>query len=186
VPIVLPDGRLLRFRGKADRVDKADDGSLHIVDYKTGKSDRYRGLSEDDPDKRGTKLQLAVYGAAARLHDRNPTAKAISEYWFVSSKGAFKRVGYPVTDAVLERVCTTLQTIVDGIEAGVFPSHPTETSSSTRVECTACDPDALGVTELGRAWERKRADAALAPYAGLAEPLDDDDAHVEDVEVADA
>jgi hypothetical protein len=30
----------------------------------------------------------------------------------------------------------------------------------------------LGVTELRRAWERKRLDAALATYADLAEPLE--------------
>src|SRR5207237_666429 len=36
VPLALADGRSVRFRGKADRVDRADDGSLHIVDYKTG------------------------------------------------------------------------------------------------------------------------------------------------------
>ena len=58
----------------------------------------------------------------------------------------------------------------------MFASHPTAVSSSPWVECAACDPDGLGVTELRRAWERKRADPALAPYAELAEPLDDAEA----------
>jgi hypothetical protein len=47
------------------------------------------------------------------------------------------------------------------------------------VECAACDPDGLGVTELRRAWDRKRSHPQLAPYARLAEPLDDDEAEVE-------
>jgi hypothetical protein len=32
----------------------------------------------------------------------------------------------------------------------------------------------LGTVELRAAWERKRHDPALAPYAQLAEPLDED------------
>ena len=70
VPLTLDDGRALRFRGKADRVDRADDGSLLVLDYKTGKSDNYRGLSDDDPDQAGSLLQLPVYGQAARLHQQ--------------------------------------------------------------------------------------------------------------------
>jgi RecB family exonuclease len=178
VPFTLPDGRELRFRGKADRIDVGDDGRIHIVDYKTGKADAYRGLSEDDPDQRGRRLQLAVYGVAARAHRGDPAAEVLAEYWFVSAKGGFRRIGYPVTDAVLERVCTTLDKIVAGIEAGVFVSHPTEVSSSPRIECAACDPDGLGVTELRRAWDRKRSSAELAPYAQLAEPLDDAEAEI--------
>jgi hypothetical protein len=179
VPFTLPDGRLLRFRGKADRVDEGDDGVIHIVDYKTGKVGSYSGLSEEDPDQRGRRLQLAVYGVAARHHRDTPDADVVAEYWFVSAKADFKRLGYRITDVILGRVCNTLHTIVTGIEAGAFASHPTSVSSSPWVECAACDPDALGVTELRRAWERKRADPALAPYAELAEPLDDAEAEEE-------
>jgi hypothetical protein len=179
VPFTLPDGRELRFRGKADRVDVGDDGTIHIVDYKTGRADAYRGLSEDDPDQRGRRLQLAVYGVAARVHGGEPDAEVLAEYWFVNARADFKRIGYRVTDDVLERVCGTLDTIVAGIEAGVFASHPTQVSSSPWVECAACDPDGLGVTELRRAWDRKRSSPELAPYAQLAEPLDDAEAEEE-------
>jgi len=181
VPFDLPDGRQVRFRGKADRVDVADDGSLHIVDYKTGKADRYLNLTEDEPDQRGRRLQLGVYGVAARVHRQAPEAEVRAEYWFVSAKGQFKRVGYPITPAVLQRVSATLGTVVAGIEAGVFAAHPTAVSSSPWVECWACDPDALGVAELRRAWHRKRDDPALAPYAELAEP--DLEAEPDEVEV---
>jgi hypothetical protein len=185
VPLVLPDGREVHFRGKADRIDRADDGSLHIVDYKTGRAEAYRELSEDDPDLRGKKLQLAVYGAAARAHQQSPDAAVRADYWFVSAKGRFQRIGYPVNADVLARVGTTLATIVGGIEAGVFASHPTAMSTSIFVECEACDPDALGVVELRRAWDRKRDDPALAPYAELAEPLDDAEREVEVQELTD-
>ncbi|MPY91936.1 MAG: hypothetical protein GEV08_02395, partial [Acidimicrobiia bacterium] len=181
VPLELADGRVVRFRGKADRVDVADDGSIHIVDYKTGRRDRYRGLSEDEPDKGGTRLQLAVYGVAARLHRAAPEAPVLAEYWFVSTKGDFRRVGYLVTPEVLDRVGRTLGTIVGGIEAGAFPSHPTAVSSSPFKECEYCDVDGLGVTDLRKAWERKRSDPALVPYAELAEPLEGVAAEVEEV-----
>jgi RecB family exonuclease len=171
VPIELPDGRQLRFRGKADRIDVADDGHLHVVDYKTGRPDAYARLSIDDPDQRGRHLQLVVYGAAARQHRGTPDAPVRAEYWFVSAKGGFKRIGYPITDEVVARVASTLGSIVTGIESGVFPAHPTAVSTSPFVECPACDPDALGVAELRRAWDAKSRDPALALYAALAEPL---------------
>lgn len=173
VPFPLPDGRALRFRGMADRIDRCDDGGLVVVDYKTGSVTPFTGLGEADPDKRGTKLQLAVYGEAARAFVDDPTAPVTARYWFVSDKGKWKRIGYPVTDAVRDRVQHVLGTIVAGVEAGVFCSHPrADNSTAPFVECPACDPDGLGVGELRRAWERKRADAALGAYVGLAEPHD--------------
>src|SRR5205085_6072343 len=53
IPLALPNGRVVRFRGKADRLDRGDDGTLHIVDYKTGKADGFKDLGEHDPDLRG-------------------------------------------------------------------------------------------------------------------------------------
>lgn len=172
VPLQLADGRQVRFRGKADRVDVADDGSIHIVDYKTGSPRSYERLDADDPAQRGRRLQLAVYGVAARVHRADPAAPVLAEYWFTSARGDFKRVGYLVTPEVLERVGRTLAVIVGGIEAGAFPSHPTAVSTSPFTECGFCDVDGLGVTDLRRAWERKRHDPALRPYAELAEPLE--------------
>ena len=171
VSLELPDGRSIAFRGKADRVDLAEDGTVHVVDYKTGSADRYRSLSEDDPDLRGTRFQLPVYGQAARLFIGDPGARVRAEYWFISTKGQYKRIGYAVTPEVLEHVGKTLQIVVDGIEAGVFPSFPTD--SASYVECPYCDPDALGVVDLRRAWERKRNDPQLAGFVNLAEPASD-------------
>lgn len=184
VPLRLADGRWVHFRGKADRIDLAGDGSLHVIDYKTGRPDSYRGLSPNDPVLGGRKIQLAVYGAAARLHHRTPDIAVWAEYWFVSAKGKFKRIGYSVTEDVLQRVGETLGTVVTGIEAGVFAPHPTATSSTPWVECEACDPDGLGVSELRRGWERKRNDPALAPYAQLAEPLEHAEVRTEGEELS--
>lgn len=172
VAFELADGRQLRFRGKADRVDVGDDGTIHVVDYKTGGMGSYRDLSEEAPDGRGRLLQLPVYGLAARQHLARPDADVKAEYWFVTAKGEFKPKGYVVTDDVLDVVRGTLGHIVAGIEAGVFPSHPTASSTYVFVECPACDPDHLGHVELRRAWDRKRTSPDLAPYADFAEPID--------------
>jgi RecB family exonuclease len=169
VEVPIAGGRTLTFRGSADRVDVADDGTLRIIDYKTGRPDDYRFLSEDNPDDHGTHLQLVVYGVAARALQGTPTTPVVSEYWFVNDRPPMLHKGYAVTDQVLAQVGGTLATIVDGIEKGVFPARPTASSSDPYVRCRYCDPDGLGVTDRRREWERKRDDPAVAPYAQLAE-----------------
>jgi ATP-dependent helicase/nuclease subunit B len=176
VPVPLPDGRVLRIRGRADRVDVGTDGRLHVVDYKTGSRYGFTKLSPENPILGGTKLQLPIYGMAGRLHHGRPDAPVRAEYWFVTRKGEFKRDGYDVTDEVLTETTGVLATIVAGIETGVFPPHPdVHTSTRFYIDCHACDPDGLGTTELRRQWERKRHDPAMATYAQLAEPIEDDD-----------
>ena len=171
--LALPDGRSVRFRGFADRIDRADDGTLHVLDYKTGKPDDYRNLSEENPDSQGRRLQLAIYGQAARLLYGTADTPVRADYWFVSAGGTFERRGYPVTPEVLGRVGQTVQTMVDGIEAGVFPSFPTALSTSPWTECPYCDPDNMGVTELRRLYEHKRNDPAMDAFVHFADPLED-------------
>jgi hypothetical protein len=99
-----------------------------------------------------------------------------AEYWFCSDKGDWKREGYDLTDDVLSRTRATLTRIVRGIEAGIFPPHPSASTTNPWVSCHHCDPDGLGEAELRRAWDRKRKDPRLAAYADLVEPLDENGA----------
>jgi ATP-dependent helicase/nuclease subunit B len=165
--VELRDGREVRFRGRADRVDVAEDGTIHVVDYKSGSTRRYKGLSAADPVLGGKKLQLPVYGQAARALLNAPDRPVRAEYWFTSAKGGFERIGYTVTDEILRHFGETLELLVAAIEAGVFPPLPTATSTSPRVECPYCDPDGLGVMDLRRAWDRKVDDPALAAFAAV-------------------
>jgi hypothetical protein len=172
VEVELPDGRTLRVRGRIDRVDIDRSGTVHVVDYKTGSTrGGYDQLSEDDPVVGGTKLQLPLYGLAGRLAVQDPTATVHAEYWFVTTRGGFKRTGYEITPEVLEHTTHVLGEIVTGIGRGVFPPHPSATSTFMFVECHTCDPDGLGTAELRKQWDRKRDDPALVAYATLAEPL---------------
>ena len=96
-----------------------------------------------------------------------------AEYWFVTARGDFKRVGYEITPDVLDQTTHVLGEIVSGIEDGVFAAHPSALSTFFWVECHVCNPDGLGTAELRKQWERKRHDPALARYAELAEPLEE-------------
>ncbi len=148
----LPDGRRVQFRGKADRVDIAEDGTVHVVDYKTGRPTAYADLSESRPRPRRYKAAAAGLrsgGSAVRRSPRHLPVRA--EYWFIfgpragSSASAIRdpggaRAGRP--DAG-----------VDGgrHRAGVFANHPTAISTALPwVECPYCDPDGLGVVDLRR------------------------------------
>lgn len=168
VSLALPDGRSVRFRGKADRLDVAEDGSAQVLDYKTGRGDGYGRLDADDPADRGRHLQLAVYALAARAFLRADVA-VDARYWFATSTGGFRRVGYEVTPELLARVGETVQRMVAGIEAGLFPSSPPAAGSRGFVKCPSCDPDGLGVTELRRQTVAKRQDPALAALVALAD-----------------
>jgi hypothetical protein len=173
VELTLPDGRVLRVRGRIDRVDLGADGTIHVVDYKTGSlRGAYTELSPDNPVVRGTKLQLPIYGLAGRLAAENPNADVHADYWFATTRGEFKRAGYRITSEVLETTVEVLDVIVRGIEGGVFPPHPSDLSTFLWVDCHTCDPDGLGTADLRKQWDRKRHDPALAAYADLAEPTE--------------
>ncbi len=166
--LALPGGRPVRVRGVIDRVDRLPDGRLVVIDYKTGRSDTYRDLDENDPHQAGTRLQPAIYAAAAR--DQIGGGAVRFDYWFTTRTGRFARIGYELTDAVAATVGSVLATIVDGIRGGLFPGRPPEAPGWNRVDCWYCAPDGLGLAEARRAWERKREDPVLAAYVELCEP----------------
>lgn len=164
----LPGGTSVGFRGAIDRVDRLGDGSVMVIDYKTGKADDYRRLGPEDPHDRGRRLQLAVYGTAAA--QQLGAGRVEARYWFVTERGRFETVGYEVTAPVRDAVGGTLATIVEAIRAGIFPLRPPEKPSWGRVDCWYCSPDGLSSAEARRDWERKRRQAVLAGYVALAEP----------------
>ncbi len=120
VDLQLSDGRALRFRGAADRIDVTGTGALWIVDYKTGNPNRYR-LSDVDPTSAGTMLQLPVYAHAARASFGTPDTPVSAAYWLVSTRGKFELEELELDDAVDRRVDEVLRAIADGIGGGRVP-----------------------------------------------------------------
>ena len=169
VPFRLPDGRQVRFRGSADRVDRAGD-ALVVVDYKTGSARPFRKIDQIDPTAGGTKLQLPVYAHAARAALGLPAAAVSAEYWFLR-KDRGTRIAVPLTPEVDQAFSAAVAAITDGIAGGLFPHRPpADDSWAGFIECPYCDPDGLGVTELRDGWRRKRSDPRLARYLALTEP----------------
>ncbi len=167
--VALSDGRVLRFRGAADRVDRATDGHLVVIDYKNGKPDSYRALGPDDPVLGGKRLQLPLYAYAARAAFGAPDAPVEAQYWFVG-RGGDEHIGYAVDAAVDAAFDEAVRAIVDGIDAGCFPSVPEPPGPRVWVGCHYCDPDGLGTGDRWREWERKAAAPAMEPFTSLFEP----------------
>ena len=157
---------MIRFRGVIDRIDVSPDGRAALVlDYKTGGTTEYTNMDKD-PVRRGTRLQLPVYGLAARqlLGDWVDVKVA---YWFVSARGNFKtRPQKPAPlDEMLESFSDAVGTITGGIGKGLFPANPGKGNSN----CTYCDFKNLCPTRRERHWERKRRDPRLSSYTAMAE-----------------
>jgi len=140
--IELPGGRLLTFRGQADRVDAREDGRLVVLDYKTGKGDAYQHL-EEDPVQAGQNLQLGIYAEAAKAQLGSDQVEAY--YWMISSRGSFKRHGYLWSEDKRSRFLDVTEAIVDGIESGMFAAQPGEYSTfwGTHDGCSFCDFDRI-------------------------------------------
>lgn len=171
VEVTLPDGRVVRFRGSADRVDLTDDGRIVVVDYKTGSARNYRGLSENDPDREGSQLQLPVYAYAARQRLARPDAPVRAEYWFVGRRDTGVQIGYDVDGRVDHRYAQVLAVIADGIAGGLFPARaPEDQPWLDWIPCDYCDPDGLGAKRRRNEWTRKKQDPQLAAYLALVEP----------------
>jgi ATP-dependent helicase/nuclease subunit B len=171
VQVGLPDGRRVRFRGGADRVDLAEDGRIIVVDYKTGNARNYQGLGADDPDQCGSHLQLPVYAYAARLRLGRPDAPVRAEYWFIGPKDTGTQIGYDVDERVDRRFADVLAVIADSVAGGLFPARaPEDQPWLTWIPCEYCDPDGLGAKRRRDEWERKKHDPRLATFLALVEP----------------
>ncbi len=173
VEVDLGDGRVVRLRGAADRLDETEDGVLVVSDYKSGKADSYRaiGLDGRDPTVEGTKLQLPVYAYAARQRLGRPDAQVRAEYWFIGPRDRGTRVPLVLTPAVEHRYAEVLRVLADGIGGGLFPARaPEDRAWSPYPACPYCDPDGLGAKERRAQWVRKRSDPVLQAYVTLVEP----------------
>ncbi len=169
--VALPDGRRLRFKGAIDRVDREADGSLLVIDYKTGRSSNYRAVDADRLD-RGKRLQLPIYADAARRAlgpEDGPPPDVDAYYWFVEEGGKKAWRGGPVDDAVQARFEDVIATVVDGIEGGDFPANPGEEGFYGPSNCKFCDYQRVCPSTRVDLWEGVRRDDELSRYVELAD-----------------
>ena len=165
----LPSGRTVAFRGSIDRVENASPEGLVVVDYKTGKRDTYKKLSSENPILRGAQLQLPLYALAANAYLGEGNSEVHANYWFASNSQRWATAGYLVTGDVLDSFDKAVDTIVKGIEEGVFPARPepSESKWTGLGKCVFCDPDQLGTKGIDDSWEAISRSEMLSPYVQL-------------------
>jgi RecB family exonuclease len=150
----------VRVRGRMDRVDLSSDGRRAFVfDYKTGSASRYKPLTSDPIDA-GKKLQLAIY-ARAVSQALGSSVQTGAAYWFISSRGEFRRIELlddPV--AVDRRLDDGLTSIARGVATGVFPAVPGSDDylEDRQSNCQWCPYDTLCPASRDQDWQRKQGD----------------------------
>ncbi len=166
-PVRIPvDGGTVLMRGSADKVDEARDGTLVVVDLKTGSTRRFEPIKKD-PIVAGTKLQLPVYAQAALQILGGTSAEAA--YWFVR-QGKRGWIEVLLTPELQERYTAGVATLVRSIATGRFPAKAPDVPDFAWVQCPYCNPDGLGHGEARGRWETKRHDPALRDLVALIEP----------------
>ena len=157
----------LRFRGFIDRIDLSPSGDTALVlDYKSGKTNAYANMDKD-PVQRGKRLQLPVYGLAARQLLGDAVNIKVA-YWFVTENGKFatRPPRKPGTlDDMLDAFAPVVGTITDGIGTGLFPANPGKDGNN----CRNCEFKNLCPTRREWHWRRKRNDPRLSAYVTMAD-----------------
>jgi hypothetical protein len=168
---ILPGGRVVQFKGTIDRLEQRSDGSLVVLDYKTGAPTGYAEVRPDNPIADGTRLQLPIYALAGRALLGAPEALVHAAYWFVSSRpGGWAMTSIDIDDDVLGHFDAAVEHIVSSIEQGLFPHKPVPSHRRAWAGCPSCNPAGLHVAEFIEGWQRKWGDEELALLVWEREP----------------
>ncbi|MEO7362232.1 MAG: PD-(D/E)XK nuclease family protein, partial [Gemmatimonadaceae bacterium] len=155
----LDDGTSLRVRGRVDRVDRLSDGTLRLVDYKSGTSfelDTARGAFDG-----GRKLQLAVYSPA--VSKQFDAAVSVAEYHFPTRRG--NGIIARADRDLLEAAPRIVRTLLDDVAAGRF------VATVDKEDCKYCNyaaicrtsvDDYMKTTSPRAEWAKAHADGS--PY----------------------
>lgn len=153
----------VHFGGSIDRVDRMPDGTLRVMDIKSGKADAYKDITADTPLGRdGHRLQLAFYGwAFEQLHGERVGSAA---YRFTGRHDTNPDVTLELDEAVHRALDARLLELVEGISQGSFlPGVVGD------YDCPVCTPLGLGADEVNRR-------IAVWSAAFVADPAPDDPA----------
>lgn len=112
----LPNGKSLAVRGRADRVDELPDGTLRVVDYKSGSPSPFGRNPKAGPFAGGRNLQPAIYVAAVEEREQRPVSAF--EYRFPTAGGANHVVAYSASELAESR--SIVGVLVDSVRAGRF------------------------------------------------------------------
>jgi len=180
IAYALRDDTSLHIRGRVDRVDALPDGTLRVVDYKTGKAHGYGNNPKAGPFNGGRRLQAALYVPAVAATLGREVSRF--EYRFPTERGQNEVIGYEAD--TLEAARGIVSDLVEQVRRGEFV--PTNDAS----DCAYCDyvqvcrvsrdgwntvsPRAGWAKEFGAATQEYVAIVSRRGAAGADEPGDDE------------
>lgn len=129
----LAGGATLFVKGRADRVDELPDGTVRVVDYKTGKATVYRKSPRSGPFNGGRQLQPALYAAALEAVVGRPVSRF--EYRFPTERGGNEIVAYDAAELAGAR--EVVAGLLEHVRTGAF--IPTTDDA----DCAYCDYQAV-------------------------------------------
>ncbi len=105
----------LKLGGKIDRVDRLTDGTLEIIDYKTGHAPKARDVKND--------LQLTVYAMAATDEGlyRQPVDKVIVSFYFFEGD---EKISATRTQEQIDEARIKIRTKAEEISTSIFTPTP--------------------------------------------------------------
>jgi ATP-dependent helicase/nuclease subunit B len=166
----------LSFRGKIDRADVDADGSITVIDYKTGRPDRFEVIATDAVDA-GRHLQLPIYALAAAPLAVDSGAPVRAQFRFVgprSAKNGSFAIGIELDDDVRERLIETVDVLTSTVATGLFPMLSGESEYRGYENCRFCDFDKICPTGRERYEESARRSGLADAYFNLLDgPLAD-------------
>ncbi|HET9886616.1 MAG TPA: PD-(D/E)XK nuclease family protein, partial [bacterium] len=157
----LPSGRVISIRGRIDRVDARPDGTLEVIDYKSGqirfKWGEIAGLNRE---RSVVTLQLAIYAEAAKQILEEDVSRAVLRS--TGSRGSTREAG--LTQEHLAKHRDAIEGFLDRaleiVAQGWFPSLPGANCCSNDLAC-ACGPSPRA------RFNCKRGDAELEAHLAL-------------------
>jgi RecB family exonuclease len=170
----------IAIRGVADRIDRLDDDTLVVIDYKTGRAPDTTKKSRDSGDTRkGTRLQGLLYATLAQEPssglEGGPFTGARGEYWYLGGSIEKMTVVQTVNDANRAELVGWLELVRDMFAGGMTPMTPARSQNKLCPYCAyrdICPGDreatALCIWDYAQAREPGDALRRFAAMKGLA------------------
>lgn len=151
VVIDLGEGRKIKAAGKIDRIDRLVDGSLEIIDYKTGSAYTLKDLkSTQEVGINEANAQLILYYLVLKELVRNGDIDEIKNddeirnisYRFLTAKGNYDIISLPLTEDSEASSKAAFLDVCKEIEKGVFAPEKgkikTGDDKERKVNCKYC------------------------------------------------
>lgn len=159
--IKLDEKTTLLVAGQIDRVDRGPNDEMFVLDYKTGKPDKYRGASFC----RARALQIPVYMLATeQLGGKTCGGGA---YFFATQRGGFEKRGWVREDLAAHE--PRLREVLGGLARSILAGKFFITPDGADAAGTAMTRAAVEAQ-----WEMKGGDAAIADYLDATKKDDDE------------